>query len=390
MIYTMTLNPALDYIVKIDDFRLGEVNRSTDEVIFSGGKGLNVSMVLNNLGIPSVALGFVAGFTGEEIERGMQAQGCRTDFIHLDEGVSRINLKLRTGVETEINGGGPLVSEFAVSELFAKLDKLQEGDILVISGSVPDSLPHNIYERIMARLQPKQVNIVVDAGRDLLLSAVMYQPFLVKPNQQELSQIFRTPLHTKDEVAVHALQLQEMGGRNILVSMAGEGAVLLTEEGRILSSRPPEGEVVNSVGAGDSMVAGFLAGWLENGDVQHAFRMGLAAGSAAAFSMGLPTKEDVNILKLYFKGAKNMKEFQYTIQDSAGIHARPAGQLVQLAGGVESSVTITKGDKSADAKRIFSVMGLAAKQGEVITVRVEGADEANAAADIEAFLKENL
>lgn len=297
MIYTLTFNPALDYIVKTENFQIGRVNRSTKEAIFSGGKGLNVSAVLNNLGIPNVALGFVAGFTGDEIERGIQAKGCRTDFIHLKEEMSRINIKLCTqGVESEINGRGPKISDDALAELYIKLDKLQKGDILVLSGSVPDSLPYNIYERIMARLQPKQIDIVLDAGKELLLNVMMYQPFLVKPNQQELSEIFRTPLHTKDEVAVHALQLQEMGGRNILVSLAGEGAVLLTEDGQLFSSRPPEGAVVNSVGAGDSMVAGFLAGWLESGDMQHAFRMGLAAGSASAFSMELADKESVEAL----------------------------------------------------------------------------------------------
>lgn len=296
MIYTLTFNPAIDYIVTVDDFCLGQVNRSTEEVIFSGGKGLNVSMVLNNLNVPNVALGFVAGFTGDEIERRMQVYGCKTDFIHLGEGISRINLKLRSDEETEINGSGPVIGESALTEMFSRLDKLQKGDILVISGSVPDGMPHNIYERIMARLQPKHIDIVVDAGKGLLLNAMMYQPFLVKPNQQELSEIFRTPLHTKDEVAEHALQLQEMGGRNILVSMAGSGAVLLTEDGHIFSSRPPEGKVIHSVGAGDSMVAGFLAGWLESGDMQHAFRMGLAAGSAAAFSMELATKAVVDAL----------------------------------------------------------------------------------------------
>lgn len=300
MIYTMTFNPALDYIVTVDDFCLGQVNRSTEEVIFSGGKGLNVSMVLNNLGVPNVALGFIAGFTGEEIERGMRTKGCKMDFVRLKEGFSRINLKLRSDVETEINGGGPAIDDDALSEMVSKLDGLQEGDVLVISGSIPDGLPHNIYERIMARLQPKNIDIVVDAGKGLLLNAMMYQPFLVKPNQQELSEIFRTPLHTKDEVAEHALQLQEMGGRNILVSMAGNGAVLLTEDGHIFSSRPPEGKVVNSVGAGDSMIAGFLAGWTASGDMQHAFRMGLATGSASAFSMELATKEAVDKLMQTF------------------------------------------------------------------------------------------
>lgn len=300
MIYTMTFNPALDYVVTVDDFCLGQVNRSAGEVIFSGGKGLNVSMVLNNFGIPNVALGFVAGFTGDEIERRMQLRGCKTDFIRLKEGISRINLKLRSDKETEINGTGPFIGESELSEMFSKLDKLQQGDILVIAGSVPASMPHNIYERIMARLQPKNIEIVVDAGKGLLLNAMMYQPFLVKPNQQELSEIFRTPLHTKDEVAEHALQLQEMGGRNILVSMAGNGAVLLTEDGHIFSSRPPEGKVINSVGAGDSMIAGFLAGWTESGDMQHAFRMGLAAGSASAFSMELATKEMVDKLMQTF------------------------------------------------------------------------------------------
>ena len=300
MIYTLTFNPALDYIVKVDDFRQGEVNRTVEENIFGGGKGINVSLVLQNLGVPNVMLGFTAGFTGEEIERRVHARGCRTDFIRLENGWSRINFKLRSAQESEINGKGPDIPPDKLEELYRKLDTLHAGDILVISGSIPSSLPDDVYERIMARLQPKRIEIVVDATRKLLLNAMQYRPFLVKPNKAELGEMFHTVLHTNDEVVERAQELQELGGRNILVSMAGEGAVLLAEDGKVYHSLPPEGKVVNSVGAGDSMVAGFLAGWLKTGEMKEAFRMGLAAGSASAFSMELATAEAVEgLLKTF-------------------------------------------------------------------------------------------
>ena len=296
MIYTVTFNPSLDYIVSVKDFQLGRTNRTCSEQLVAGGKGINVSLVLKNLGFESVALGFVAGFTGEEIAKQVTQMGIENGFIPVD-GVSRINVKLTSVDGTEINGQGPKIDSTKVQELMERLNLMGEGDILFLSGSVPASVPVDIYEKIMENLKDRGVLVVVDATGELLLQTLPYHPFLMKPNQQELEALFEVTISSRDEVVSYARKLQEMGARNVLVSMGGQGAVLLSENGEIYSAPAPQGNVINSVGAGDSMVAGFMAGWLEEAKYDHAFRMGIAAGSASAFSDKLATKEE--IMKLY-------------------------------------------------------------------------------------------
>ena len=293
MIYTVTFNPALDYIVNMDNLKLGETNRSTSEMILSGGKGINVSIVLKNLGFDNVALGFVAGFTGEEIENGTRKLGITTDFIHLKEGLSRINVKLKASEETEVNGTGPIISEDELNALYGKLENLKKDDILVLAGSVPNTLPQDIYEKIMEMLQDKGIKIVVDATKDLLLNVLKYKPFLIKPNNHELSEIFGVEIKTEQKIIDYAKKLQDKGARNVLVSRAGDGAILIAENGDIYKSPAPKGKVVNSVGAGDSMVAGFIAGYLKNNNYEEAFKTGVASGSASAFSKYLAKKEEI-------------------------------------------------------------------------------------------------
>lgn len=297
MIYTVTFNPALDYVVKVDHFALGTVNRTMREDVYYGGKGINVSAVLANLGFSSTALGFVAGFTGDEIERGVKTLGFESDFIRVKKGMSRINVKLKSDEETEINGIGPEIAPEDVELLFGKLEKLKEKDVLVLSGSIPNSIGDDIYERIMERLDGRGIRIVVDATKDLLMNVLKYHPFLIKPNNHELGEMFGVVLHSDEEIIEHAKLLLEKGAGNVLVSMAGDGAILVTGDGGVHKMGVPKGTVRNSVGAGDSMVAGFLAGYLENGSYEHALRLGSAAGSASAFSEGLGCKED--IMRLY-------------------------------------------------------------------------------------------
>ena len=289
MIYTVTFNPSLDYIVTVDGFVCGRVNRTKEEIIYPGGKGINVSMVLKNLGQESTALGFLAGFTGEEIARRLEEEGVAADFIRVSNGISRINVKLRSEEETEINGQGPKIGAQEIEKLYRRLD----GDILVLAGSIPDAMPGSMYMDIMKRLATKKLKIVVDATKDLLVNVLSYHPFLVKPNNYELGEIFGVTLTKKEEVIPYAKQMQEMGAKNVLVSMAGEGAVLAAEDGCIYQANAPKGTVKNSVGAGDSMVAGFLAGYLENGRFEEAFQMGVCTGSASAFSEALAKKQEV-------------------------------------------------------------------------------------------------
>lgn len=296
MIYTVTFNPSLDYIVRADHFRAGVINRTTYEKILPGGKGINVSIVLKNMGHESTALGFMAGFTGREICARLAEFGVQSDFIEIAEGMSRINLKMKSDEETEINGQGPVITEAAIDALYAKLDDLKAGDLLVISGSIPNTLPDDIYEKIMARLDGKGIDIVVDATRDLLVNVLKYHPYLIKPNNIELGEIYGVELETQDDVVPYARKLQEEGARNVLISMAGKGAVFVSEKGDILKSPAPKGTLVNSVGAGDSMVAGFLTGMIETGDYGTAFRMGLCTGSASAFSENLATRPEVEAL----------------------------------------------------------------------------------------------
>lgn len=302
MIYTVTFNPSLDYIVSVNDFQLGLTNRTDSELILPGGKGINVSTILMNLGIDSTAFGFAAGFTGEEIIREVEAMGIRSDFIKIDSGISRINLKLKNIDGTEINGSGPEISEEKIEELLRKLDILGEGDILVLAGSIPASMPADMYSTIMERLQHKNVTFIVDATKDLLINVLKYKPFLIKPNNHELGELFDVKLTTREEVIPYGKKLQKQGARNVLISMAGEGAVLVAEDGSVYEAPAPKGTLVNAVGAGDSMVAGFTAGWIEKKDYRHAFYMGVSAGSVSAFSEYLATKEE--IMDLYEKVSK--------------------------------------------------------------------------------------
>ena len=293
MIYTVTFNPSLDYIVSVDDFKLGLTNRTSSELMLPGGKGINVSTVLMNLGIENTALGFTAGFVGKEIIRRLHEMGVKSEFIQISEGVSRINLKLKSIDGTEINGAGPVISKDKVEELMKKLEELGEGDVLFLAGSIPSSMPDDMYEQIMARLDGKGVMIVVDATKDLLVNVLKYHPFLVKPNNHELGEIFGVELKDRESVIPYAKKMQEMGATNVLVSMAGEGAVLAAADGKVYLAPAPKGKLVNGVGAGDSMVAGFLTGWLKRQDYREAFHMGIATGSASAFSEYLAGREQV-------------------------------------------------------------------------------------------------
>lgn len=295
MIYTVTFNPAIDYVVRTPQMKMGEVNRSSSEKIFFGGKGINVSVVLAELGVCSKALGFVAGFTGRAIEEGIADKGVTSDFVHLEKGFSRINVKIKSDEETELNGQGPVISETDIAKLYSKLDELSEGDTIVLAGSIPNSLPADIYEKILAYLAPKNVRAVVDATGKLLMNVLKYKPFLVKPNNHELGEIFGVKLKTYDDIVMYANKLREMGAKNVLVSMAGDGAVLVDEQGNVHSCGVCKGTVVNSVGAGDSMVAGFIAG-CEKGNYDYALKLGTAAGGATAFSMGLAEKKLIDEL----------------------------------------------------------------------------------------------
>ena len=297
MIYTVTFNPAIDYVVRLDaPLEVGQVNRACGEDCVLGGKGINVSGVLAQLGCPSVALGFVAGETGAWLERGLAAQGLHTDFVHLENGMTRINVKIKAGQETELNGAGPDIPDEALHQLEEKLDSLTENDVLILAGSIPASLPQDVYERLLARLDGRSVRCVVDATRALLVNVLPYHPFLFMPYHPELGEIVGRELHTDEEIAAAARTLQEKGARNVLVSMAGNGALLLDEQGQVHRIGCPKGKVVNSVGAGDSMVAGFVAGWQQTRSYAVALRLGTACGSATAFSLGLATKEKIDEL----------------------------------------------------------------------------------------------
>lgn len=296
MIYTVTFNPALDYAVGVKNLEPGMTNRSYFEKLLPGGKGLNVSTILTNLNIDNTALGFIAGFTGQEIERRFREKGCKSDFITLKSGFSRINVKIKSDKETEINASGPDIDNGSLEALMDKLDGLKGGDTLVLAGSIPPSLPDSLYSDILKRLSGRDIMFVVDATRDLLMNVLEYRPFLIKPNNHELGEIFDATLNTREEVVPYAEKLVKKGARNVLVSMAGEGAVLVSESGEIIKSPAPKGKVINSVGAGDSMVAGFIAGWHESQSAEHAFKLGVASGSASAFSEELATKDEIEIV----------------------------------------------------------------------------------------------
>ena len=292
MVYTVTFNPAIDYVVRLDGVIAGGVNRTRSEQIYCGGKGINVSLVLSELGIRSKALGFVAGFTGRAIEDGVRARGVESDFVQLEEGCSRINVKIKAGEETEINGQGPRITEKAIGQLYEKLGELKDGDILVLAGRIPDSLPGDIYEKILEYVSDKKIRVVVDATKELLLNVLKYKPFLIKPNNHELGEMFGKELKTVDEIVEHAKKLKEMGAVNVLISMAGDGAVLVDEQGKVHRCGVCSGQVRNSVGAGDSMVAGFIAGSAE-GDYEYALKLGTATGGATAFSDELAKKDEI-------------------------------------------------------------------------------------------------
>lgn len=300
MVYTVTLNPALDYEVLVDSFRTGGLNRTSREHMHFGGKGVNVSTVLHSLGVETTALGFVAGFTGQALEDGLKAEGIPTDFIRLEEGLTRVNVKIRSGEgggETEINSQGPAIPAPALEALLQKLDRLEEGDALVLAGSLPAGLPGDVYRTILARVEGRGVWTVVDAARDLLRGVLPCRPFLIKPNSTELGELFgEDPLTEEEEILFCAKKLQSQGARNILVSLAGEGSLLLDETGARRRLGVPPGAVRHTVGAGDSMVAGFLAGWLATRDYAEAHRMGAAAGAATAFSESLASGEEIRKL----------------------------------------------------------------------------------------------
>jgi 1-phosphofructokinase len=296
VIYTVTFNPSLDYIVSVKDFRPGMTNRTSSELMLAGGKGINVSIVLGNLGIKSTALGFIAGFTGDEIVRRLHNSGINSEFIKINDGISRINIKLKSIDGTEINGQGPHIDSSHIEQLMNRLRRLESGDILVLAGSIPAGISDNIYKDIMDMLKDKGVQIVVDATSRLLTNVLEYKPFFIKPNQHELGDIFNVTLNTQEEVIPYALELKKMGAVNVCVSMGGKGAILVADDGNVYKAKSPDGILKNSVGAGDSLVAGFLSGWIEKKDYEYAFRKGVATGSASAFSERLATVREVNML----------------------------------------------------------------------------------------------
>lgn len=299
MIYTVTFNPAIDYIAEVNNIKEKKINRAVSEKVLAGGKGINVSIVLKNLGVESITLGFIAGFTGKEIERQLENHGISTDFVYLDEKFSRINIKLISKVEgvvsgeTAINGEGPKISDKEIEQLMKKIEKLEKGDFLVLAGSVSRKMNEDIYEKICTRIEKKQIKIVADATGKLLINLLKHKPFLIKPNKEELEEIFEKKINTNEEIVTYAKKLQEMGAENVLISLGGDGAILATKDNKVLYLKAPKGKVVNSVGAGDSMVAGFLAGLFKYDDYEKAFKMGIAAGSASTFSENLATKDEI-------------------------------------------------------------------------------------------------
>lgn len=293
MIYTVTFNPAIDYVLSVPKFKKGEINRSTEEIFYVGGKGINVSVVLKELGCTSVALGFVAGFTGEKIEQELKLQGITTDFVHLKDGTSRINVKIRSDEETDVNAAGPEIDVQSVEEFYKKIESLNDGDVLILAGSIPKQMSDDTYCKVLRILENKSINVVVDAEGDLLVKTLKYRPFLIKPNHIELSQMLGECFDTEEDIIDGAKRLQKAGAKNVLVSMAEKGAIFIDETGKSHRVLAPKGKLINSVGAGDSMVAGFIAGYMETKDYGYALKLGVAAGSATAFSVGLATAEEI-------------------------------------------------------------------------------------------------
>lgn len=296
MIYTITFNPALDYISKVDNFEIGKINRTKEEKILPGGKGLNVSTVLKNLGFQSTALGFIAGFTGKELKTEIEKYGIQTDFIEAKEGITRINVKISSNVETALNGNGPIITEEDIEKLLEQISGFNNEDIVILAGNIPKGIKNNIYEIICSKLEKNGVTFVVDSTKELLINVLKYKPFLIKPNKEELEETFKEKIETNEDIVKHAQKLQDMGARNVLISLGGDGAILITETKEVYYSKAPKGKVLNTVGSGDSMVAGFIAGYQKNRDYSEAFKMGIAAGSASAFSMNLATLPEVESL----------------------------------------------------------------------------------------------
>lgn len=300
MIYTITLNPSIDYIVRMSDLKLGITNRSDSEEYYFGGKGINVSCVLAELDIDSTALGFTAGFTGEAIENGIKNDRITTDFTRLDSGLSRINIKIKSGEETEINGQGPDISEEKFNALMSKLDHLHDGDTLIVAGSIPKTMPDDTYERMLEKLKDRDIRIVVDATKKLLVNSLKYKPFLIKPNRQELSEIFGVEVKTEEDTEKYAKELQKMGAKNVLISLGGEGAMLIDENGQKHKAGVLKQKVINTVGSGDSMVAGFVAGYEKEKSYPYALKLGSVCGNATAFLPGLATKAKIDeLLKIF-------------------------------------------------------------------------------------------
>ena len=296
MIYTITFNPALDYISKVDNFEIGKINRTEEEKILPGGKGLNVSTVLKNLGFQSTALGFIAGFTGKELKTEIEKYGIQTDFIEVKEGITRINVKISSNVETALNGNGPIITEEDIEKLLEQISGFNNEDIVILAGNIPKGIKNNIYEIICSKLEKNGVTFVVDSTKELLINVLKYKPFLIKPNKEELEETFKEKIETNEDIIKYAEKLQDMGARNVLISLGGDGAILIAETKEVYYSKAPKGKVLNTVGSGDSMVAGFIAGYQKNRDYNEAFKMGIAAGSASAFSMNLATLPEVESL----------------------------------------------------------------------------------------------
>lgn len=297
MIYTVTLNPSIDYIIETDKFKIGEVNRANKEELYPGGKGINVSLMLNELQVENTALGFLGGFIGEYIENTLASNGVNTEFIKLEKGFSRINLKIKNEVETEINGKGPHISEDNLQLLYKKIEKLKDEDILVLCGSIPKSLSNTLYQDIISMVAKKNVKVIVDATSNLLLNTLKYNPFLIKPNIHELEEVFDTKIDCIDSTIFYATKLKDMGAENVLISMGKDGALLIDSKGKIYLSNAPYGDVVNTVGSGDSMVAGFISGYLKTKEYKEALKLGASCGSATAFSSGIGEKKLIDTLK---------------------------------------------------------------------------------------------
>ena len=291
MIYTVTLNPSIDYVIKLNHLNNGSVNRVHEENVYPGGKGINVSRILKTLGYDNIATGFVSGFTGDFITNSLKELDIKSDFIKLESGFTRINVKIKSDEETEINGQGPHISEEKLNELFNKLDELREDDILILAGSIPSTLNENLYEVIMDKVKESKAKVVVDATKKLLLNVLKYNPFLIKPNNHELEEIFNVRIHNEEDIITYANKLKDMGAKNVLVSRGKDGALLVTEDNKVYVSNVPKGNVINSVGAGDSMVAGFVCGYLNTNSYEEALKLGAASGSATAFSSDLAKRE---------------------------------------------------------------------------------------------------